>query len=122
MTDSFVIHPDDVVAVTFADQQPYVSVRTDQPTPWGVVIIAGPQGIAGPAGQGEPVTQIINKTLQTGATVFALTAPARATNAIQVFRNGLAEIAGVGFTATTTAITFTTAPLSGDDIVVRYEI
>lgn len=84
------------------------------------ITVAGPPG---PPGQGEPVTDLIPKTAQNGSTtVFTLTRTARATGGVQVFRNGLAEIPGVGFTATTTQITFTAAPLITDDIVVRYEI
>lgn len=52
MTDSFVIHPGDVVSVTVGDVQPFVSVQVADPSPWGVVTVEGPQGVPGP--QGDP--------------------------------------------------------------------
>lgn len=72
MTDSFVIQPNDTIAVTFADLQSYVNVLVEQPSPWGVVTVAGPQGATGPAGpsytgvawffgEGEPGTILGSK-------------------------------------------------------------
>lgn len=54
MTASFVIQPNDTIAVSFADLQPYVNVIVEQPSPWGVVTVAGPQGTPGPTGPSGP--------------------------------------------------------------------
>lgn len=54
MTASFVIQPNDTVAVSFPDLQPYVNVEVQQPTPWGVVSLQGPQGPPGSTGPAGP--------------------------------------------------------------------
>ena len=61
-----------MVDVVVGDLTPYINVEVAQPSPWGVVTVAGPQGPAGapgPAyegvawwfGQGEPGTIIGSK-------------------------------------------------------------
>lgn len=82
------------------------------------VLVAGPPG---PPAAGDPVTDLLPQIMQDGInTQFPLTYEAISVESIQVFRNGLAEIRGVGFTATTSEITFTTAPLDSDVIAVHY--
>lgn len=78
---------------------------------------------------GGPVINVLNQTL-TGCdgvkTTFNLTKPPINNSSVQVFRNGLAEAPGVGFTVeysgNATAVTFTSAPLSDDVVVVSYHI
>jgi hypothetical protein len=57
---------------------------------------------------------------------FQLTVPAAVISSVQVFRNGLAEMAGVGFTtrseAGNTVVGFSSAPLADDDVQVVYQI
>lgn len=121
--DTFVIHPDDVVAVSFPDIAPYVTVAVEEPIPFGAILISGPQGPQGTPGPGEPVMEILPANLQNGQrTTFDLLQTARNPMTVAVLRNGLAEVYGVGFTATHSTITFTTAPLGTDVVVVRYEI
>lgn len=55
------------------------------------------------------------------ATVFALPEPAATPTQIEVYRNGLREVYGIGFTATASQLTFTTPPLSTDVIAVSYQ-
>jgi hypothetical protein len=120
MTASFVIQSGDTVAVTFADAPPSVQVRVDQPAPFGVVMVQGPQGPPGQAA-GELNFAILSNSSQNGVTVtFALPTPTSNAASVQVLRNGLAEVRGIGFTATTTSITFTSAPLPTDVLVVGY--
>lgn len=67
------------------------------------------------------ITQIISSSLQNGVnTVFALAEKA-VLSSVQVFRNGLREFNGIGYTASATQITFTTAPLDSDLIAVVYQ-
>lgn len=57
---------------------------------------------------------------------FQLDTPAMSNSSVQVFRNGLAEIAGVGFTASSdgddTVVSFSTAPLADDEVQVVYQV
>lgn len=48
--DSFVIQPDGVVAVSYVDPSPLVSVEVLQPASVGVVTVLGPQGPPGEPG------------------------------------------------------------------------
>lgn len=122
MADSFVIDVDDIVNVVIGDTQPFVTVRVEQPTPFGYVTVLGPQGPPGPANLVINV-EVLPAVDQDGVrTEYLLSTPTRTPNTVQVFRNGLAEVNGVGFIATTTRVTFTTAPLGSDVVVVRYEI
>ena len=78
---------------------------------------------------GGPVINVLNQTL-TGCdgikTSFNLTKPPVNNASVQVFRNGLAEVPGVGFTVeysgNATAVTFTSAPLADDVVVVSYHV
>lgn len=92
----------------------------------GVDGIDGTVGDRGPKGDpGETyitVTKIIPAEIQDGARInFPLDDIATSSETIQVFRNGLMETNGLGYTATTTHVTFTTPPLDNDIIAVIYE-
>lgn len=130
-------------------EQPTIAITVDQPvidvditeTPVGAILVGGPpgpQGAIGPQGpigpQGAtgatgPVAQWFTQVITNGdgvTTSFLLSHQAASTASINVFRNGLAEVNGIGFlveaAAGTTAVTFTTAPLATDVIAVTYEI
>lgn len=89
----------------------------------------GRDGVDGDRGpKGDPgltlitVTKVISSEMQDGVRInFPLDDTATSSETIQVFRNGLMEINGLGYTATTTHVTFTTAPLDNDIISVVYE-
>lgn len=92
----------------------------------GIDGVDGADGDRGPKGDpGETyitVTKIIPSEIQDGARInFPLDDIATSAATIQVFRNGLMETNGLGYTATTTHVTFTTAPLDNDTIAVVYE-
>jgi hypothetical protein len=53
--------------------------------------------------------------------VFPLSQVANTSQAVQVFRNGLMEVPGQGFLATSTSVTFTTPPLVSDVLTVVYQ-
>lgn len=118
-TDSFLIHPDDVVYVVIDDPALTVEVATGEPV--AVVMVAGPQGP--PGRNAEFHNAVLPAEEQDGVnTVFTLSPVARIPSQIQVFRNGLLEVPGVGFTATASTLTFSTAPLDSDVVAVIYEI
>jgi hypothetical protein len=97
---------------------PEVDVVVEE-TVVAAVLVAGPPG---PPGAGQPVTDLLPQIMQDGRnTQFPLTNRAVSIESIQVFRNGLAEMPGIGFTATRQVITFTTAPLDTDVIAVSYQ-
>lgn len=114
MTGKYVITQDDLIPVRIAEPQS-VQVIAESPQPLAVVLIEGPQG---------PQVDFVS-TVIAGAngaqTMFALPNQARYPSQIQVFRNGLRETLGIGFTATATTITFSTAPLTTDVVAVFYE-
>lgn len=130
----FEIIADDVVDVVISD--PFVvDVVIPDPVVVDVVLIDGPRGAPGTPGQpGSPgapgsnatvefFTGILDGAVQDGANItFPLPRQALDPNNIHVYRNGLAEIRGLGFTATTTHITFTTPPLDIDVIAVTYQV
>lgn len=84
------------------------------------VPVPGPAGPTGAAGDGA---QIFNESpggVQDGANaVFALAHLPKA-GSVSVYRNGLREQLGIGYTVTGSTLTFTTAPLSSDAIAVDY--
>ena len=70
----------------------------------------------------ETIIEVFSNQLQDGVNVhFALANEATAASTIQVFRNGLMEVFGLGYTATKTHVTFTSPPLDSDIIAVVYE-
>lgn len=115
--DAFVIHPDDVVYVVVDDP-----VLTGDPV--AVVLVGGPAGPAGEPGTSvELFTEVLPAELQDGVEVtFELSRVALIPAQVQVFRNGLLEVPNVGFTATATEITFSTAPLDSDVVAVSYQV
>jgi len=125
--DSFVIENNDFLSLVVADSSP-ISVVVDDPDPVAVVIVQGPQGTTGATGATGPrggalgVSEVLSAQLQNGVTTtFSLANTVDTTQAVQVFRNGLLEVPTVGFLATSSAITFTTAPLSSDIVTIVYQ-
>lgn len=87
-----------------------------------VILIAGPSGPVGPA---AAIRVDVIEGGDGATTSFLLSQATTSDSSVQVFRNGLAEVNGIGFlveTAATTAVTFTTAPLDTDVITVTYQI
>lgn len=117
MTDSFIV------------QAGVVSVEIESP-PTDVVLVqgpAGPQGATGPPGPTSTPALITQALFGDGTTEnFQLDIPTSSTASVQVFRNGLAEIAGVGFTTSSdggnTIVSFSTVPLVDDEVQVVYQI
>lgn len=113
MTDSFIV------------QSGVVSVSVQPPPVVDAVLVQGPQGLTGPVG---PPVEVRVQTLESdGTTVdFQLDVPAASDSSVQVFRNGLAEIAGVGFTIASddedTVVSFSTVPLADDEVQVVYQV
>ena len=52
---------------------------------------------------------------------FPLADVADLSQSIQVFRNGLLEVPGIGYLVTEDSVTFTTPPLNSDVIAVVYQ-
>lgn len=123
MTDSFIVESG-VVSVEII-QSNVVSVEVESPPVIGSVLVQGPQGATGPAG---PAPEVRVQTLASDGTTdtFQLDIPAASDASVQVFRNGLAEIAGVGFTITSddedTVVNFSVVPLVDDEVQVVYHI
>jgi hypothetical protein len=122
MAESFVINQNDFVSVVVSDPVP-VSVSVSDPVPFQFVGLLGPAGPVGPRGPGgSAVCEVVSAQLQNGvATTFSLANAIDTSQAVQVFRNGLLEVPGVGFSATSTSIVFTSPPLSSDVVSVIYQ-
>ena len=91
----------------------------------GTILIEGPQGRQGDRGRDTAlVSEII--TGDGATTGFPLGRNPYANSSVQAFRNGLAEVPGVGFVVQasggTTTILFSAAPLADDVVVVTYFI
>lgn len=86
--------------------------------------VDGDRGPKGDQGQSYPlVTETLSNEFQDGVNVsFSFNGEAYSPTSVQVFRNGLKEVYGLGYSATTTHVTFTTAPLDSDIIEVIYQI
>jgi hypothetical protein len=83
--------------------------------------------IGGPAGPPGAALVLRTDVVPAGtSSSYTLSQVAAGTNSVQVSRNGLAEVPGVGFTVVTsggsTVVTLTTAPLLTDVIVVTYDV
>ena len=83
--------------------------------------------IGGPAGPpGAALTLRTDVVTAATSSSYTLSQAAASTGSVQVSRNGLAEVPGVGFTVVnsggSTIVTFTTAPLLTDVIVVTYDV
>ena len=83
----------------------------------------GPVGPTGPAGPtGNLAYEVVPQQLQNGTNAtFALSNLIDTSKAVQVFRNGLLEVPGVGFSAAASSITFSTPPLVTDVVAVIYQ-
>lgn len=123
MTDSFIVESG-VVSVEVA-QASVISVEVQSLPAVDAVLIQGPQGLTGATG---PAPEIRVQTLASDGTteVFQLGTPAVSNSSVQVFRNGLAEMAGVGFTITSdngeTVVSFSAVPLADDEVQVVYHV
>lgn len=105
-------------AVALEIATPTVDVTPD-PDGAQVVVVAVP-GPPGPPGDG---TYVLNETpsgTQNGINVEFTLAHAPQTGSTSVYRNGLREVIGVGYSVSGSGITFTTAPLSSDVLTVDY--
>ena len=129
MTDSYIVQSGEVVQ-SFIVQSGVVSIGVESPPATDVVLIQGPQGLQGATGPpGSTVTAALITQIISGDGIteaFQLDIPASSDLSVQVFRNGLAEIAGVGFTTSSdggnTVVSFSTVPLANDEIQVIYQI
>jgi len=88
------------------------------------VLVGGPAGATGPAGSGIIIrTDVVPATTSSSYTLSRLAANV---GSVQVSRNGLIEVPGVGFTVVnsggSTVVTLTTAPLLSDVLVVTYDV
>ena len=88
------------------------------------VVVAGPTGLRGVPGPGVNVV-VDTITGDNVTTTFPLSQDTIDNGSVQAFRNGLTEVSGVGFIVgynEGSTVTFTTAPLSDDVVVVRYHV
>ena len=89
-------------------------------------VAAGPQGIQGVRGPGYEVRLEVRDEWDGASHEFDLEDEVLGNSSIQVYRNGLAEIPGVGFLTSqdgaVTTITMTSTPLPDDIIVVTYNV
>lgn len=101
--------------------QPVHPVKITRPDGARVIVVARPTpGPAGPPGDG---TQVFNETptgTKDGSNLVFTLAHIPRSGTTTVYRNGLREVPGVGYTASGSTLTFTTAPLSSDDLTVDY--
>lgn len=108
-------------AVTLEVATPAVDVTPD-PDGAQVIVVAtpGPPGPAGPPGDGAQVFNEQPSGTQNGVNVEFTLAHTPQTGSTSVYRNGLREVLGVGYSVSGSDITFTTAPLSSDVLTVDY--
>mgnify|MGYP000317170715 CR=1 FL=1 len=105
-------------------EQPVIGVEVVE-NPVGVIVVNGPQGPKGDPGPGVDVwaEEIAGDGVQT---VFVLSHFTLSPFSVQVFRNGLAELTGIGFTVSndgnSTTVTFSSAPLEDDEVQVVYHV
>jgi hypothetical protein len=85
-----------------------------------VVAVPGSPGQPGPPGDGTPVLNETPTGVKDGSnTVFTL-AHAPQAGSTGVYRNGLREVLGVGYILAGSNLTFSSPPLSSDEITVDY--
>jgi len=92
-------------------------------SPGAVVILVpwpGPRGQAGPPGTNSPVIGEAPTGLQNGTNTVFSTAHAFISGSTAVYRNGLREVLGSGYTEGSSQITFVQPPLSSDVIEIDY--
>lgn len=104
-------------------EQPVIGVSVEE-VPVGAVVI----GSRGPKGDPGPGVDVWTETI-TGdgvQTVFTLSHLSISPLSVQVFRNGLAEVTGIGFFVSNdgnaTVLTFSSAPLEDDEVQVLYHV
>lgn len=87
-----------------------------------VVVVAkpGPPGPTGPSGAGTGVFNETPSGTQDGVNAVFTLANTPQSGSTTVYRNGLREVLGTGYTATSSTLTFSTPPLSSDVIRVDY--
>ena len=99
-------------------------------TPEVVIVESmGPPGQPGAPGQPGPpgltylaISEVLPAQSQNGVNAtFPLSNAPDLSQAIQVFRNGLLEISGIGYSVTPNSVIFTTPPLGDDVIAVVYQ-
>lgn len=108
---------DDEIDVSVVDDEP-IDISTID----GEITVVEFPGIRGPRGPSATTHTAVLDAGDGETFVFQLPELAQHPERVQVFRNGLCEVYGIGFTATESFITFTTAPLDSDVISVSYEI
>ena len=120
--------------VWVTSQQPAGGLRkigeANNSTPKVVIVeTMGPDGPPGQDGQPGPpgltylaISEVLPAQYQNGVNAtFPLSDTADLSQAIQVFRNGLQEVPGIGYLVTQNSVTFTTPPLDSDVIAVVYQ-
>lgn len=111
-----------VASTARVEAQPVQTVRLTPSDGARVVIVPAP-GLQGPPGQPGDGTQVLNETpggVRDGVNTAFTLAHAPQVGATAVYRNGLREAFGSGYTVAGSTITFTTAPLSSDVLAVDY--
>jgi hypothetical protein len=89
--------------------------------PEGVQGVEGPPGIQGPSGANAPVFNEVPGGIQNGLNQVFTLAFTYQMGSTQVFRNGLRQKLGSGYTESAARqITFSDAPLAGEEITVDY--
>ena len=121
MTDSYIVQSGEVIQ-SFIVQSGVVSIEAEPPPVVDMVLVQGPQG---PTGAEATIrVEVLAADGTTGE--FQLEQRAASDLSVQVFRNGLAEIAGVGFTTSSdgdsTIVSFSSVPLADDEVQVVYLI
>ena len=106
-------------SVALASPEP-PQISAVPPAPSAVVIlpVQGPQG---PPGSGTAIFGETPSGTKDGVNAVFTTSQSYNAGSTVVCRNGLREQRGVGYTETTsTIVTFSTPPLSSDDITIDY--
>lgn len=123
------IAPPEQIGIDLSESTPTFNALTGpglkgEPGEDGVDGSVGERGPKGEPGNSYPLfVETLSNEFQDGVNVsFAFTNETYSPSSVQVFRNGLKEIYGLGYSATTTHVTFTTAPLDSDIIEVIYQI
>lgn len=102
---------------------PQVAVQPDVYPRVVVAAAPGARGPQGPPGEGVPVMGEVLVGVKDGVNTVFTAANSYRTSSTAVYRNGLREQRGTGYTeSAVNAVTFTTAPLSSDDITIDYTI
>ena len=86
------------------------------------VPVPGPQGPPGVGGSGAQVFNEDPGGVQNGVNLNFTLVSIPLAGSVRLCRNGLREMLGVGFTVSGSVVTFTTAPLVTDELIVDYQI